>query len=463
MKKRLAVLFIMSSLLVGCGQTSIPNTTVTKGNSDDNEIKSYIDIELGKDYTDLKADITVLTPRTDLVQDTDAPNEFPDYLREFNKMYPNINVLYESVTDYDFDVNNRLGSGGWGDICSIPPGVDNSKLADYFEPYFTLEEIGDKYNFIWYKAYEDIVYGLPSTGNIQGLVYNKQVFKDAGIEELPKTPDEFLKDLQLIKDNTSAIPLYTNYAAGWTLLNWDYHVVSSAVGREDFKNDIIVTTKRPFVPYDDGTGPYAVYELLYNAVEQGLIEDDPHNSSWELCKGRINNGEIGCMVLGSWSVSQMKGAGDNADDIGYMPFPITIDGKQYTLSGSDYCYGINKKSSETNKLASMIYLKYMTDVSKYAYNNSCTPIVKGEEYPEEFKAFDEVELIPDYPMSSTFESVSNASMKLLYDSGHVAEVIDGALEGRPFDEIMEEWNDSWENAVIAESKKMNNEDMQFSE
>ena len=45
--------------------------------------------------------------------------------------------------------------------------------------------------------------------------------------------------------------------------------------------------------------------------------------------GMINNGQIGCMVLGSWAVVQMQEAGDNADDIGYMPFPITVDGKQY--------------------------------------------------------------------------------------------------------------------------------------
>mgnify|MGYP000016580011 CR=1 FL=1 len=30
------------------------------------------------------------------------------------------------------------------------------------------------------------------------------------------------------------------------------------------------------------------------------------------------------MVLGSWAIVQMQAAGDHADDIGYMPFPITV-------------------------------------------------------------------------------------------------------------------------------------------
>ena len=46
---------------------------------------------------------------------------------------------------------------------------------------------------------------------------NKKVFEQAGVTELPKTPDEFLDALQKIRDNTDAIPLYTNFAAGGTL------------------------------------------------------------------------------------------------------------------------------------------------------------------------------------------------------------------------------------------------------
>ena len=45
----------------------------------------------------------------------------------------------------------------------------------------------------------------------------EEALEEAGITELPKTPDEFLEDLQKIKDNTDAIPLYTNFAADWTM------------------------------------------------------------------------------------------------------------------------------------------------------------------------------------------------------------------------------------------------------
>ena len=50
----------------------------------------------------------------------------------------------------------------------------------------------------------------------------------------------------------------------------------------------------------------------------------------------INNGQIGCMVLGSWAITQMQGGGSHPEDIAYMPFPITVNGQQYVSAGPDY-------------------------------------------------------------------------------------------------------------------------------
>ena len=129
--------------------------------------------------------------------------------------------------------------------------------------------------------------------NIQGVVYNKAVFEEAGVTEVPTTPDEFLDALQKIKDNTDAIPLYTNFAAGWTMSAWDAYIDGCATGDTSFGNTGLDKGKNPFSDRGDGTGPYAVYNTLYEAVSRGLTEDDPTTTDWEGSKGMINNGEIG--------------------------------------------------------------------------------------------------------------------------------------------------------------------------
>ena len=87
--------------------------------------------------------------------------------------------------------------------------------------YGTLDEMEGQIKFANTWDYDGLVYGVPSTGNAQGVVYNKRVFTEAGVAETPKTPDEFIAALQAIKDyDSSIIPLYTNYADGWPMEQW---------------------------------------------------------------------------------------------------------------------------------------------------------------------------------------------------------------------------------------------------
>ena len=93
--------------------------------------------------------------------------------------------------------------------------------------------------------YDGLVYGVPSTGNAQGVVYNKRVFTEAGVTETPKTPDEFIAALQAIKDyDSSIIPLYTNYADGWPMEQWDGQIAGTTTGDSTYMNQKLLHTKR---------------------------------------------------------------------------------------------------------------------------------------------------------------------------------------------------------------------------
>jgi len=417
---------------------------------------SYSTAVLGKDNTDIKADLKVLTQRTDLIDTV-----FAGYIKKFQAMYPNVKISYEGITDYDGDMTTRLTSGDWGDICGIPTTVEKSELSTYFAPIASLSELADKYEFIDTKAYNDNVYGIPSTGNVQGVVYNKAVWKNAGITVLPKTPDEFIDDLSTIKAQTDSIPLYTNYAAGWALTAWDSYIGGCATGDAAFKNQILPHMSNPFAKNDKGNGPYAVYDILYRAVSQKLIEDDPTTTDWESCKPRINDGEIATMVLGSWAVPQMQQAGANPNDIGYMPFPITVDGKQYASASADYCYGINVKSSDDEKTAAALYIKFLTEQSGFAYDQGGIPIVKGEKYPDVLSAFNGVDLVVDEASlpgeEDLFTKINNDSeLSLESDQTHVARIIESAETGsEKYDDIIKDWNAAWTKAQEKNKAQIN--------
>lgn len=412
-------------------------------------VPGYLDINLD-DYTDLTASIKFLHCRTDREED----GSMAEMIAKFNEKFPNIEVKTEGVTDYAEDALLRLSQGNWGDVMWIP-AVDKKDLGSYFMPLGSTEEMSKSLNFVDSWSYDGISYGIPVWGNAQGVVYNKAVFEAAGITELPTTPTEFLEDLQLIKDNTDAIPLYTNYAAGWTMGAWDAYIGNNATGDNTYFNQKFLHTKDPFKDYGDGTHPYAVYKILYDAVAGGLTEDDYSTTDWEGSKSMLNNGEIGCMVLGSWAYPQMEAAGPNAADIGYMPFPITVNGEQYASAGADYSYGINVNATDDEKQAALIFVKWMTEESGFSYNEDGLPVAKSSD--ETKLDFSNVTFLEDEPAVQGEEDVLNllnADSELNFNNGgndKIQAIIEHAANGdESFDDIMNEWNQKWSDAQEAE-------------
>lgn len=417
------------------------------------EVPAYNELKVGTDHTDLKTSIKIVSHRTDLIDD----GTFNGYVAAFQKLYPNIEIKYEGITNYADDMTTRLTSSSWGDMCMIPTTIPLTELSNYFYPLCDLDAIKEEYNFASNRAYGGKVYGIPSTGNAQGIVYNKKVFADAGVITLPRTPDEFLDALQKIKDMDPSIdPLYTNYAAGWTMSAWDAYIGGGATADPDWMNITMPQTKDPFakgILGADDIGPYAVYYVLYEAVKRGLTEADPTTTDWEGSKSRINAGKIGAMTLGSWAIVQMQAAGPNADDIGYMPFPITVKGTQYASAGADYCFGVNAATSDDKKLASMLYIKWFSESSNFAYDQGGVPVLKSQKYPDTLAAFDGIDLLEDTPAPTELadlgtEVQQEAELILNADQTHVMRVVEAGINGdETLDDIVADWNAAWNKAV----------------
>ena len=434
-------------------ETTTEETTDNSSSDVDVADNNYTSVVLGETGKDITTTIKVLSHRTDMMADDYPGTNWASYIAAFNEVYPNITVDVEGITDYAEDSLLRLQGGDWGDVMMIP-GIDASEYANYFMPYGTVENMESVIRFAKDKQYDGIVYGIPSTGNAQGVLYNKAVFEQAGIDTLPTTPEEFIEDLKLVKEKTDAIPLYTNYAAGWTMGAWDAYIAGTATGDATYMNQKLPHTANPFSDPGDGTHAYNVYKVLYDAVAEGLIEDDYSTTDWEGCKGMINRGEIGTMVLGSWAYSQMQAAGDKPEDIGYMRFPIKVNGKQYASAGPDYAFGINKDASDDNRLAALVFVKWMTNESGFSYNEGGIPInAEDNNYPDLYAAFDGVEYVSDetaLPGEEDLKDTLNSDSELNINNGgdkKVQSIIEHASNGdMTFDEIMDSWNQAWTEA-----------------
>ena len=463
----LAMAGTMAVSLAACGGKTDEGTTTTPGTEQNTPtteaaeapqdgIISYADLNLDSDCKDLTASISFFNNRTDLDSDEYKGTTWKQYIEAFNKDFPNIEVKVLTSTNYAEDSLTHLQSGDYETVMCIP-AVDKADLSTYFMSYGDLDTMKGQVNYADNWMYDNQVYGVPSTATTQGIVYNKKVFADAGVSSLPTTPDEFIDALKKIKDKfgDDCVPLYTNYAAGWTMGAWDDYIANTATGDTTYKNQKLLHTKDPFKDYGDGTHPYAVYKILYYAVANGLTEDDYTTTDWEGSKSMLNNGQVGCMVLGSWSYSQMMAAGDHADDVGYMPFPITVDGKQYASSGPDYNWAINANATDDEKQAALVFVKWMMTKSGYNYNEGGLPVVAGD--TETKLDFGSVDFVSDEPAVSGEEDLLNAlnaDSELNISNGgndKIQQIIEHAANGdMSFDDIMAEWNQKWSDAQETE-------------
>ena len=417
-------------------------------NNDIESLPSIDSLLIGEDYKDLEADITFLTFRTDIM------DKLENYASKFNKIYPGIRIRYKGISDYENSVITYLNSNtDWGDIMMIPLGIEKDAVSKYFIPLGNSSTLKDVYNFTSAWEYDGQVYGLASTGNANGILYNKKVFSDAGVSEIPKTPDEFIDSLKMIKRNTSAIPLYTNYADKWPMSSWDAYFSINATGLSTYNNQILVHAKNPFSNNNNSTGPYSVYKILYDAVANNLTEEDYTTTSEQESYKLLNEGKIGTLVFSSWAVVQAKEAGNHPNDIGFMPFPISVNGKQYVSINGDYSYGISNKTSYEKKIASMLYIKWLVEDSGYSYSEGGLSVKKDGENPDFYDNLSECVLMENDPAiegeETLFDELNKESGLLFNANGNekVQKIVEHAFKGdKAFDSIMNDWNAAWSDA-----------------
>lgn len=413
----------------------------------------------GKSGDSAKADkegketITFINHKTDW----EGNGKWDKYMEEFNKKYPDINVEIQTITDYVGQMKTRMNSDEYGDLLMLPGDIQPQEFATFFEPLGDKEELAEKYMGLNDRSYEGVSYGIPTQMNATGMVVNMKVFNDAGITEFPKTPEDFVAALETIKEKTPDVtPLYTNYAAGWTLSNWDF-VRPGASGDKAFTNKMTSDT----APFEDGKVMNTIYKTLYDVSKARLIEADPTTSDWEQSKADMANGKIGVMVLGSWAVPQIQEINpDAADDITFQAFPMTAsDGKQYMGVGGDYNLAINVHSK--HKEAARKLLDWLVNDSDYAVDNGGLPAVIGGEYPTALKSSEEagVELIEEEPApagkESLFSDINNESeLGIGTTDAEKQRIIDSATGNTDerFDTIMDDFNKRWSDAIKSVSE-----------
>jgi ABC-type glycerol-3-phosphate transport system substrate-binding protein len=145
-------------------------------------------------------------------------------------------VNYQSYgSDVATTLDTKISGGNPPDVAVVPqPGLLNSLAkAGSLQPLddATLKEVKANYSPDWVKlgSYNNKVYGVWFKGANKSTVwYNTDVYDNAGVS-VPKTWDDFMKDLKTISDSgTYGISIGAD--AGWPLTDWFENVYLRSAG-----------------------------------------------------------------------------------------------------------------------------------------------------------------------------------------------------------------------------------------
>lgn len=287
--------------------------------------------------------LTVLTNKSDIVDTT-----LKDYAEDY-KERTGVTIKWQALTDYDGDVKVRLNSDNYGDVLLIPQ-LPASQLKEFFEPLGKLED--DNIKNIMFNdkhAVDGTVYGLTYGCGADGIVYNKKVFKDAGYDKFPTTTDELYKSLKEILAN-GKVPVAINSKDVWPLASYDWMGMPMS-GNVNFWNE--TSTQEDIFATNKPLGQ--CMELLYQFVNNGLVEKDLATTNWEQSKADVANGKVGMMALGLWAVDQVKSLAANPDDIGFAAIPYDNSGKLRANATPDYGMAVSNKSKYKKEATDFLF------------------------------------------------------------------------------------------------------------
>ncbi|MNM22504.1 Multiple sugar-binding protein precursor [compost metagenome] len=381
--------------------------------------------------------ITFITNRQEMVDS----GMMDRYIEGFKKKYPAVTDVKVSVMkNYDTDIRIKILTNDYGDVLLLPGDLEDKNLPEYFEP---IDDLGltDKLYYNNRKTFEDKHYAATVGVSALGLVYNKTAFEKAGIKEFPATLTAFYEACEKLKQ-AGIIPVYVNYASGWTLPQWGVNMAPVIQGDAKALN-FMTTSDSPFQE-DNPVGQS--YGIIRHLIQKGYTESDLYTNHWEESKKELAEGKAAMMYLGNWVIPQIlstSGTNVKSEDIGFMPFPASDSGKLSALMSSDAWFVINKNSK--NMKTAKAWFKYLLEESDYADDNGFIPTVKTREpsLPQlkEFLAAKPA-LMENIELDSDFYTIASKAGFDLW-SGDIVQKLAVAknLQGE-----FDQWNDKWRQA-----------------
>jgi len=261
--------------------------------------------------------------------------------QKFESTHKGVSINLVPMTNtYEADMKVRLASGDIPDIWATH-GWSLLRYSDFLEP-LSKRSWAKNFNPALAPAMENKngeFFALPADTDVAGIVYNKKVLADAGIDPATLTTwDDFAAAAAKLK-TAGVTPISASGKDSWFAGNIADFIASGAVNKSE-KAGLI---KGEFA----SAGYTKVLDLVQSWQKSGYFNADFSSATTDDLTRSLAQGKTAFIFVQNYVVASALGFVPDAE-LGYFPIP-SASGKPYLVGGEGHAYGVSKTSKHKDQ------------------------------------------------------------------------------------------------------------------
>ena len=198
------------------------------------------------------------------------------------------------------------------------------------------------------------IYGVPIDTTIMQFIYNKTLFKKAGLDpgKSPKTVDEFIKMAQKVKEKVGIAGFICGWGEGWLLNALATEWAINTMGKDKF-----LRTIEGEVPYTDPDW-IKVFSLFEKLKSSGILASNIATMTNKEAEAAFAQGKATFSFNGSWSVNVYK---QLSPELNYAFFSLPKASDSHPIKvwgGAGSSFMVDAKSPDKGK--AIAFLKWLS-------------------------------------------------------------------------------------------------------
>lgn len=318
----------------------------------------------------------------------EALEDFNEIIADFEAENPDIDVVQNQVADADTIIRTLLvkdkapdvitlnANGGFGKLAQAGVFYDFSDepVLDTIKPSVQeiLADLGNK---------EGEVNGLGYVNNANGVIYNRAIFEEQGLEA-PETWDEFIAVCDQLQA-AGITPFYGTLADSWTGLP-SFNALGAYPAQDDFFDKMREEGE------DVGPDSEVSFQKDFReAMEQqfelfSYTQEGYRGKTYDDGNAAFANGEVAMLMQGIWAINPVKEINPDID-AAIFPYPAGDDPEERLLvSGVDVVVTMGKDTPHREEALRFIDYLFSKDVIEaFAASQNMVPSVEGAELSDD--------------------------------------------------------------------------------